>query len=76
MFICVLDFGVVDDNNNNRNERSNSTFLQSPHWAANSLTCMLKWPGRNQVQIMCSIIERLSRATCCVLCDVKGQLSY
>ena len=59
-------------NNNDRIERRDSRFLQSPHCAANCLTTRtLKWLGRNVVQItyktssanhVCHVVQRDSSA--------------
>ena len=63
---------MIDNNNNNNdknnsNERPNSTvFLQSPHCAAKSPTCTLKWLWSNRAQITCntSSAYHVQRAVC------------
>ena len=52
-------------------------FLQSPHSAANCLQHVLKWPGRNRVQITCNTSNAYHvQVSCYVPLGTKGQLSY
>ena len=63
-------------NNNNRIQTCYSRFLQSPHSAANCLKRMLKWPGRNRVQITCNTSSAYHvQVSCYVPLGTKGQLS-
>ena len=76
-YVTVASYNNNNNNNNRIQRRYSIFFTISSQRRELSPTHLLKWPGRNRVQIMCTMSSAYHlQVSCYVPLGTKGQLSY